>query len=173
MKCVGCGNKIKQGEFVVLCGGALEKYGKGATMGGKNLLGFLHICNHFDSTKSYQTFQIENKGSNGQFEFYACSHTCLAVFFLKQLKVLRKFMNMKKFEMAPVSKLEKIGHKWVEKTLGYLGHPEAFVTDESQVSDFLRSDTTKFLQQMSKKFGFPVRTSDFIWNLAKKLKEKA
>jgi hypothetical protein len=79
MNCINCKGRLARGEFIVFNGGAMVKTGKNsATMGDKNLLGFLSISNHFDSKKDYRSTMIADKCKNGQFEFYACSHKCLA-----------------------------------------------------------------------------------------------
>ena len=61
MNCVGCYKKLKKGEFVTMNGGAMIKTKTGAVMGGKNLLGFLAINNHFDSKKNYRSLYIANE----------------------------------------------------------------------------------------------------------------
>jgi len=69
---------------------------------------------------------------------------------------------------------------YVERVLEFVGHPEAFTTDESQVSDFFISEinlsTLKYncqiLYRLKEGLGFSVRESDRIVDIAKKLKEK-
>jgi hypothetical protein len=51
------------------------------------------------------------------------------------------------------------------KVLEAVGHPEAFVTDLSTVSDF---DIDPKI--VSKKLGFKVQEKDCIWEVAKKIK---
>lgn len=80
MNCINCKKKLKKGEFVTLNGGAMVKTKTGATMGDKNLIGFLTINNHFDSIKNYRSMSLGLDHPNGQFEFYACTHKCLAGF---------------------------------------------------------------------------------------------
>ena len=52
----------------------------------------------------------------------------------------------------------------VDKVLEAVGHPEAWVSDESLVSDFGEP-----LDEISKKLGVSVERSDFIWQVAAKL----
>jgi hypothetical protein len=113
MKCVGCRKPLKKGEFVVLNGGAMVKTKTGAIMG-KNLRGFLHIHNHFDSKKNYQTMIVADGGSNGQFEFYACSHKCLANFITQNIMHLEKIPKYKKIMMASSTKTDKVGQGWAQ-----------------------------------------------------------
>jgi hypothetical protein len=66
----------------------------------------------------------------------------------------------------------------VQRVLGVLGHPEALVTDESQVGDFLMhypSDPEcarlekEGLAELSSLLGRPVTRRDWIWELARDL----
>ena len=66
---------------------------------------------------------------------------------------------------------------YVEHVLEVLGYPEALVTDESQIWDFIGLDSEKeeskqFLEKISEKLGFQVLEKDYIVDVAKKLKEK-
>ena len=121
MNCVGCKKLIKRGEFVVLNGGAMVRTKTGATMGDKNLLGFLGIYNHFDSRKNYQILSLMDEGTNGQFEFYACSHKCLANFLTRQIMHMEKIFKVKKIETAPCSKIDKIGYGWGKRAVRLMG----------------------------------------------------
>lgn len=109
--CVGCKKKLKKGEFVVLNGGAMIKTRTGAMMGDHRHIGFLTVQNHFDSKKNYRSIIIAQDAPNGQFEFYACSHKCLVDFISKSIMHLAKFDLIKKIELAPQSKLGRIGCK--------------------------------------------------------------
>jgi hypothetical protein len=195
MNCVGCHKKIKTGEFVTLNGGALvrtkndgigrdglirkPKYGLesiSASMGDKNLLGFLSVHNHFDSKKNYRSFTISHDAPNGQFEFYACSHKCLANFMTRQIMLLRKLDRVKKISLARSSKVDKLD-LWVDKVLKILGHGDALVTDMSTLWDFFdifnnnEDKEKKLLSKWEKKLGFPVKGSDYIWKVAQKFKD--
>lgn len=172
-KCIGCKKTLKKGDFVVMNGGALVGTKTGATMGDKNHMGFLSVQNHFDSKKNYQTLSIVDNGPNGQFEFYACSHKCLADFLSRQVMLLEKMCEIKKIVMAPQTKLGKIGYEWGQKVVKLLGYKGALITDESTVEDFLVTGSRlldPYIKKLSKKFGFPIKASDYIWQLAKKLK---
>lgn len=57
----------------------------------------------------------------------------------------------------------------VEIVLKLLGHPEAFVTDESWLCDFHLDDME--LKQLREKLGFQVGSLDFIWQIAKRYRE--
>jgi len=171
MNCVGCKKKLEKGEFVVLNGGALVKTKTGATMGDKNLIGFLTVSAHFDSKEDYRSCIIANDAPNGQFEFYACSYICLAEFLTRSIFHLKKLSEIKKVEIAPATKIDP---KWAPKVLKLLGHPEALVSDESTVGDFLfafdKKIRVKQLEKLNKKFGFEVRAADPIWKLIEKFK---
>ena len=61
-----------------------------------------------------------------------------------------------------------------------LGHPEAFVTDLSSVSDFTcvfdskderLADAQRRLGLISKKYGFDITTSDLLVDIARKMRE--
>lgn len=175
--CVGCRKKIKPGEFVVLNGGAMIKTKTGAVMGDERHLGFLTVSNHFDSKKSYQSMLIADNAPNGQFEFYACSHKCLANFISKQIMHLALFSKMKKIELAPQSNLDKVGYDWGLKVVNLLGVKSALITDESTVGDFLDINVNvdafrarTVIERLSKKIGVKIKASDYIWQVAKKYK---
>ena len=173
-KCINCKKPIKKGEFVTLNGGAMLKTKTGAVMEDKNHIGFLTVNNHFDSKKSYQSLEIINKGPNGQFEFYACSHRCLADFLTKQIMHLALLSTkIKKFFMAQQIKLEKIGYEWGLEVTNLMGFKRALITDESTIYDFMPIDDNKRsvqLKKISKKLGFDVNESDYIWKVAKDYK---
>lgn len=175
MNCVRCRKRLKKGEFIVLNGGAMVKTKTGAVMGDKNLLGFLTVCNHFDSKKSYQSMIIANDGTNGQFELYACSHKCLIVFITRQIKSLEIWCkNDIKIVSAPTSHIEKIESVVIDKVLAMLGFKRAYVTDESRVYDFIGvgEDINKYMTKINekfKKYSIKINASDLIYKIAKKL----
>jgi len=80
----------------------------------------------------------------------------------------------KKIEHAERDKIEDLD-LYVQKVLEALGHPEAFVTDESMIWDFVphlgssSPETQVFLDALGEKLGFKVDHQDYIWDLAKKL----
>lgn len=177
-KCVGCNKKLNPGEFVVLNGGAMIKTLTGAVMGDHRHLGFLTVNNHFDSKKNYRTMVITDNAPSGQFEFYACSHKCLADFITKYIMNLSKIdkaITAKKFEYAPQSKIDEIGYGWGLKVVNLMGFKRALITDESTIGDFMGCFSNKFksnsdIKEFSKKLGFKIKRSDYIWKIAKKLK---
>lgn len=64
---------------------------------------------------------------------------------------------------------------WVKKVLTAIGHPEAFVTNQSMVSDFLPSgiDNTmknNFAKELGEKLGIRVDLKDYIVDVAQKLR---
>jgi hypothetical protein len=173
-KCINCKKTLKKGEFVTLNGGAMIKTKTGAVMGDKNLLGFLTVNNHFDSKKNYQSLDIISNCSTGQFEFYACSHKCLADFLTKQIMHLAMLSTkIKKFFLSPQVKLEKIGYEWGLEVTNLMGFKRAIITDESTIYDFMPIDDNKRsvqLKKISKKLGFDIKDSDYIWKVAKDYK---
>lgn len=178
-KCIGCNKPLKAGEFVVLNGGAMIKTKTGATMCDKKHIGFLTINNHFDSKKNYRTFIVADNAPNGQFEFYACSHKCLAKFMSDSIMHLAKFDKIKKIEIASQSKLDKIGYDWALKVIKLMGFKVALITDKSTVSNFMYSfeqndklESGRSLKSISKTLGFEVKETDYIWQLAKKYKNR-
>lgn len=81
----------------------------------------------------------------------------------------------KNIELASQSKVDKLGG-FVDRVLKALGHSEALVTDESMVGDFLdvfdKTRAAFTLDRVSKKLGFKVRSSDYIWMVAKKIEKR-
>lgn len=79
----------------------------------------------------------------------------------------------KKFVLAEQDRVG-VREKSVAILLKALGHPEALVTDESTVSDFLDVFSSelqdKQLKRLEKKLGFPVRESDYIWQVAETIR---
>jgi len=174
MDCVGCHKKLKKGEFVTLNGGALVRTKTGGRMG-DNLLGFLTVNNHFDSKKNYRSMTLAQDEKNGQFEFYACSHKCLAGFMSRNILLLGKMDKIKKIELAPSGKVRK-WEFWVDSILHIIGFPGALVTDESRLYDFFsmgQKSEDKLLQKWEKKLGFKIKDSDPIWKVAENLCKQA
>ena len=64
---------------------------------------------------------------------------------------------------------------YIDKILEILGHPEAFITDESTVSDFLcfldEEEAKAQLAEISRRMPFKVKKSDYIVDLARRLKD--
>lgn len=67
--------------------------------------------------------------------------------------------------------------KEVSQLLGALGHPEAMVTDESQIRDFLvwgvpsdDPDNMEKLAAVSALMGRPVQRQDVLWELGRELR---
>jgi hypothetical protein len=82
---------------------------------------------------------------------------------------MEKRKKITKIELAENDKIELL-RKYVDKVLEALGHPEALVTNESQVWNFT-SDKNE-LKRLSKKLKFSVDENDYIWQLAERCKTK-
>ena len=68
-----------------------------------------------------------------------------------------------------ISKVKQYS-EYIDIVLDALGHPEAYVTDESTIWDFML--TKKTIADMKLKFKVPVSNKDYIWKIAERL-EKA
>jgi hypothetical protein len=75
--------------------------------------------------------------------------------------------EMKTIEFAPSDECQRYALE-VDEVLEACGHPEAWVTDESQVGDMI---TTEGAQKAARKLGIGVREADYIWEVAKRLRE--
>ena len=78
-------------------------------------------------------------------------------------------LKITKIELADHDRVDSL-REYVDRVLEALGHPEALVTDESQVRDF-PSDESR-LRQIAKKLGFAVDKKDHIWQLAERYKAR-
>lgn len=58
---------------------------------------------------------------------------------------------------------------WVQKVLEAIGHPEAFVTDESMVGDFFFSEPRK-IEEVGRKLGVRVTARDYVIDVASRLR---
>ncbi len=81
----------------------------------------------------------------------------------------------------------KVLQPYVDKVLIAIGHPSAFVSDESMIGDFSPFesytedgkkkmrwiDPTDFLRDMSCQLGFDVKGDDYIYALAERLRREA
>ena len=78
-----------------------------------------------------------------------------------------------KVEFAPTAGVD-LHEEAVQRVLEALGHPDAWVSDESMVADFegWGEDRAAWLQQVSKALGFEVKTGDYIIDIAGRLTEK-
>lgn len=59
---------------------------------------------------------------------------------------------------------------WVAKVLEAIGHPEAFVTDESMVADFFFEDCAERVEEVSKKLGVRVLPRDYVIDVANRVR---
>ena len=80
-----------------------------------------------------------------------------------------------KFESAAQDNIDKL-QPYVDRILEALGHPEAFVTDESIVGDFINVFSTKeeryvVAAQLSSKLGLVIETKDYIYKIAERLRD--
>ena len=82
--------------------------------------------------------------------------------------------KIKKIELASQEKVE-VYAKEIENLLKAMGHPEALVTDESLVSDFLdifdKQERIKQIEKIKKKIKIDVFPGDFLWEVAKRMRE--
>lgn len=74
-----------------------------------------------------------------------------------------------KIEYAKSTRRE-ILRPWVTRVLEAIGHPEAFVTDESKIGDFYNSWDTDKISELGKKLGVSVSMRDYVVNVANKLR---
>jgi len=80
-----------------------------------------------------------------------------------------------KFESAAQDNVGKL-QPYVDRILEALGHPEAFVTDESIVGDFINVFSSKeeryvVVAQLSSKLGLVIETKDYIYKIAERLRD--
>ncbi len=64
----------------------------------------------------------------------------------------------------------------MERIMRVIGHPEAFITDESIVSDFFGSndyEPEEMLEMMEQELGVPVSHEDFLWMVATRMEMRA
>lgn len=59
---------------------------------------------------------------------------------------------------------------WVDEIIKDLGLSSTFVSDPSTLGDFAFLED-KDIVELGEKWGFPVKREDYIWEIAKKLKE--
>jgi hypothetical protein len=83
------------------------------------------------------------------------------------------------FEKASSDKIGEY-NEYAHRVVTALGHPEAWVTDESMVADFMASqwafdepeeDDVSF-DELKERLGIEVRGEEYIWEVAKRLKER-
>jgi hypothetical protein len=82
-----------------------------------------------------------------------------------------------RIEFAPQTKIAALG-EWVDRALEALGHPEAWVSNQSSVGDFLScaakaTERRAELRAISRRLGFPVKASDRVYELAVRLRDRA
>jgi hypothetical protein len=64
----------------------------------------------------------------------------------------------------------------MDRIMRVLGHPEAFITDESMVSDFFGSNDLapdEMLEMMEQELGVPVSHEDYLWMIATRMDMRA
>ncbi len=88
-------------------------------------------------------------------------------------KEILKKNNKLKIELAGMDLVDSLA-PYINKVIKAIGHPEALVTDESLVWDFLNvfdtKEKSKQLKRLNIKMGFKVNEDDFVWQVAEKLK---
>lgn len=80
---------------------------------------------------------------------------------------LRKY-GPDEFEFAPQDKIDKLG-PWVDMVLEAIGHPVAWVSDESMVGDFGLDDGE--IADAGIALGFGIKNTDYIYDLAECLRD--
>lgn len=72
-----------------------------------------------------------------------------------------------KIELASQCKIDQL-LEYVDIVLEALGHPEALVTDESEIWDFhpSKNGQAEWLKEISEKLGIDVTIRDYIWEVA-------
>ena len=74
-----------------------------------------------------------------------------------------------KIEYAKSTRTERI-RPWISKVLEAVGHPEAFVTDESKIGDFFSSDEAEKAVEIAKKLGVSVAMRDHVVDVANRIR---
>jgi hypothetical protein len=92
------------------------------------------------------------------------------------LEKIKEAVKTGKFEHAPQDRVDAL-EPYIEKVLEALGHPEAFVTDESHISDFKdhfapKEEQETWLPNLSEKLGLSIGLRDPIVDVALQLKRK-
>jgi len=86
-----------------------------------------------------------------------------------------KLKNAKKIVLAPQDKIKEL-EPYMDKVLNALGHPEALVTDESMVTDFLdifdKDSRVKQIKKTQKKIKVDIFPGDYIWEVAERIKNE-
>ena len=78
--------------------------------------------------------------------------------------------NNLKFKLASQRKVNsKKLQPYIDKLLEILGHPEALVTDETRISDFIDVDAKKTNKKIKKLLPVDATDSDFLYEIAQKM----
>ena len=89
-------------------------------------------------------------------------------------KANRKITKDIKFELADQDKTVAL-EEFVNKIIKALGHPEALVTDESLISDYLDIFDSQYgikqLEKAKKIIKVDIFPGDYIWEVAERMKE--
>lgn len=75
------------------------------------------------------------------------------------------------FECAPQQRVARLD-AYVQRVLDALGHPEAFVTDQSTLGDFYRAadpDSDAKLARVAERLGLMLSFDDYIADVAERL----
>jgi hypothetical protein len=87
----------------------------------------------------------------------------------EKLEEIQGLVRGKKIVFAPQDKIRDL-RPWVEQVLKAIGHPEAWVSNQSCVGDFGPDDEE--MAQIQEALGIPVKGGDYIVDVAQRLKEK-
>lgn len=83
-----------------------------------------------------------------------------------------------KIESAPFDKVDSPElAPYVAKILKAVGHPEAYVTDESSIWDFLdvfdsKAKKNKTVEKIAAKLKVKILSGDYLWEIAKKMENQ-
>ena len=76
-------------------------------------------------------------------------------------------MKKLKFELASQKKVNSKKLKpYIIVLLIVIGHPEALVTDDSRISDFVDINLKKINKRIKKEFGFTIEKTDYLYDIA-------
>jgi hypothetical protein len=83
-------------------------------------------------------------------------------------------INFDRFEICPQKDVDEYIDE-INEVLEILGHPEALVTDESIISDFIcifdKSNDVDVLKNAINLLGMPILISDYLVDVAKRLRK--
>lgn len=127
----------------------------------------------FDPSDNDLRFTLSYSDSKGLFDIEKIKQIDLGA--QPDIDAEKKLKAEKKIELAPQFRIDEL-HKYVVRVLKAMGHEEALVTDESKISDFKpffweeKKDNQKWLTSLKKKLKIEVKMTDYVVDVAEKLK---